>query len=85
MSDFADLVARAVNPSMSREERESVYAVVREAILRMQEKHALPPSDPQASLQRHLIEETIRDIEADIARYLVYEKMKVAAAAQDRQ
>lgn len=84
MSDFADLVARAVNPSMSREERESVYSVVREAILRMQEKHALPPSDPQARLQRHLIEETIRDIEADIARHLAYEKMRDAEAAQDQ-
>ena len=85
MSDFADLVARAINPSMSREERESVYVVVREALLSMQEKRELAPTDPQATLQRHLIEETIRDIEADILRYLTYEKMHKSAAAQERE
>ncbi len=85
MSDFADLVARAVNPSMTREEREAVYTVVREAILSMQAKHQLAPSDPQAELQRHLIEETIRDIELEIARHLAYRRLKETAAAQDRE
>lgn len=85
MSDFTDLVARAVNPSMSREEREKVYAVVRQAVLRLQEKEALDPRDPRRAMQRHLVEETIRDIESDIGRFLVIEKMRAARAMQDAE
>ena len=41
MSDFSDLVAKAIQPSMTREEREAVYTVVRKAVLRLQEREAL--------------------------------------------
>lgn len=85
MSDFTDLVARAVNPSMSREERESVYGVVRQAVLRLQERENLDPRDPRRNLQRHLVEETIRDIEADIVRYLAMKKIREVVAAQDAE
>lgn len=85
MSDFTDLVARAVNPSMSREEREKVYGVVRQAVLKLQEQESLDPHDPRRGLQRHLVEETIRDIEADITRFLAYKRMREAVAAQDAE
>ena len=85
MSDFADLVARAVNPTMSRAERETVYKVVREAVLRLQEREALPPDDPRADLQRHLVEETIRDVEFDITRHLALERIARATAAQNAE
>ncbi|GJE53841.1 MULTISPECIES: hypothetical protein [Methylobacterium] len=85
MSDFTDLVARAVNPSMGREERESVYSVVRQAVLRLQERENLEPGHPQRSLQLHLVEETIRDIESDVVRFLTMKKMREAAALQDAE
>ncbi|GLS42402.1 hypothetical protein [Methylobacterium brachythecii] len=85
MSDFTDLVARAVNPSMSREERDAVYDVVRQAVLRLQERENLDPNDPRRSLQRHLVEETIRDIEIDIVRYVTLKKLADVAAKQDAE
>lgn len=82
MSDFAELVARAVNPRMSRPEREAVYAVVREAVLRLQEREQTAPDDPRFAYQQHLIEETIRDLESDIARAEALRKLDEALAAQ---
>jgi hypothetical protein len=70
MSDFTDLVARAVSPAMSREEREAVYQVVKQAMRRLQERENLQADDPRARLQEHLVEETIRDVEALVTRYL---------------
>ncbi|MCJ2085896.1 hypothetical protein MKK88_07800 [Methylobacterium sp. E-005] len=83
MSDFSDLVAKAIQPSMTREEREAVYTVVRQAVLRLQEREALPPNDPRVALQRHLVEETIRDVEGDVARYASLRKLDAAFAAQN--
>jgi hypothetical protein len=83
MSEFADLVASAVNPSMTRDEREAVYAVVKEAVQRLQAREGLRADDPRAALQQHLIEETIRDVEADIARVVSMEKLERAFAAQN--
>ncbi|GJE10658.1 MULTISPECIES: hypothetical protein [Methylobacterium] len=83
MSDFSDLVAKAIQPSMTREEREAVYSVVRQAVLRLQEREALPPEDPRVTLQRHLVEETIRDIEGDVARFQSLRKLEEAFAAQN--
>ncbi|GEO98761.1 hypothetical protein [Methylobacterium haplocladii] len=85
MSDFTDLVARAVSPSMSRQEREAVYGVVRQAVLRLQERENLDPGHIQASLQVHLVEETIRDVESDIVRFLTMKKMQETAARQDAE
>lgn len=82
MSDFTDLVARAVNPTMSRAEREGVYSVVRQAVLRLQERENLEPGHPQRDLQLHLVEETIRDIESDVTRYESMRKLDEAFAAQ---
>jgi hypothetical protein len=82
MSDFSALIAKAINPSMAREEREAVYAVVRDAVLRLQERDGLAAADPAAALRRHLVEETIRDIEGDIARYEAMRKLDEAFAAQ---
>ncbi|MDP4025534.1 hypothetical protein Q8W71_23140 [Methylobacterium sp. NEAU 140] len=82
MSDFSDLVAKAIQPSMSRAEREAVYTVVRQAVQRLQEREALPPDDPRVALQRHLVEETIRDVEGDISRYEALRKLELAEAAQ---
>jgi hypothetical protein len=83
MSDFSDLVAKAIQPSMTREEREAVYTVVRQAVFRLQEREALPPGDPRVALQRHLVEETIRDVEGDVARYESLRKLDAAFAAQN--
>ncbi|KQT14661.1 hypothetical protein ASG40_04920 [Methylobacterium sp. Leaf399] len=83
MSDFTDLVARAVNPSMSREERDDVYRVVKQALLRLQEREGLDPADPRTALQQHLVEETIRDVEADIGKILSMQKLERAFAAQN--
>ena len=83
MSDFSDLVAKAIQPSMTRAEREAVYTVVRQAVLRLQEREAFPPEDPRVALQRHLVEETIRDVEADVARYESLRKLDAAFAAQN--
>ncbi|WP_336489158.1 hypothetical protein [Methylobacterium nigriterrae] len=83
MSEFADLVARAITPSMDRAEREGVYAVVRQAVLRLQEREGLSADDPRIALQRHLVEETIRDVEADITRYEALRKLDAALAAQN--
>jgi hypothetical protein len=83
MSDFSDLVAKAIQPSMTREEREAVYSVVRQAVLRLQEREALSPDDPRVALQRHLVEETIRDIEGDVARYQSLRKLEQAFAVQN--
>ncbi|KQP07572.1 hypothetical protein ASF28_10540 [Methylobacterium sp. Leaf99] len=82
MSEFADLIARAVNPSMTREARESVYGVVKEAVQRLQTRDGMEPDDPRIALQQHLVEETIRDVEADIARFTSLEKLERAHAAQ---
>lgn len=87
MSDFTDLVARAVSPAMSREEREAVYQVVKQAMRRLQERENLAPDEPRALLQSHLVEETIRDVEALVTRYLARqtileaERANAAAAA----
>ncbi|RVU20601.1 hypothetical protein [Methylobacterium oryzihabitans] len=70
MSEFTDLVARAVSPSMSREEREAVYTTVREAVRRLQDRQEMTADDPRTLLQDHLIDETIRDIEERITRHL---------------
>jgi len=85
MSDFSDLVAKAIQPSMTREEREAVYTVVRQAVLRLQEREAFPPDDPRVALQRHLVEETIRDIESDVARFESLRKLDEAFAAQSKE
>ena len=84
MSDFADLVAQAVNPSMNRAEREAVYDVVRQAVLRLREREGLSADDPAVAMQHHLVEETIRDVEADIARFEAMRKLDEAQAAQTR-
>lgn len=85
MADFTDLIARAVTPSMGREEREQVYTVVRQAVQRLQDRENLAPDDPRILLQRHLIEETIRDVEFDIVRYLTLRKIEQARAAQNAE
>lgn len=85
MSDFSVLVAKAINPSMSREERETVYTMVRTAVLRLQERDGLDPSDPRAAYRRHLVEETIRDIESDVARFESLRKLDEAFAAQAKE
>ncbi|SFK28061.1 hypothetical protein [Methylorubrum salsuginis] len=85
MADFSDLVARAVSPAMSREEREEVYNVVRAAVQRLQEREGLAADDPGILLQRHLIEETIRDVEFDITRFLTLRRIAEAKAAQDAE
>lgn len=85
MSEFADLVARAVNPSMTRDEREAVYGVVRQAVQRLQEREALAEGDPRIALQRHLVEETIRDVESDISRFVALEKLDRAFAVQEAE
>ncbi|SFG76531.1 hypothetical protein [Methylobacterium gossipiicola] len=82
MSEFADLVARAVNPSMSRDARQAVYGVVKEAVQRLQARDGMAADDPRIALQQHLVEETIRDVEADIARFISLEKLERAHAAQ---
>ncbi|MEH3116502.1 MAG: hypothetical protein PGN25_02540 [Methylorubrum populi] len=85
MADFTDLIARAVTPSMSREEREQVYTVVRQAVQRLQDRENLGPDDPRILLQRHLIEETIRDVEFDIARFLTLRRIEQARSAQNAE
>ncbi|KQP31775.1 hypothetical protein ASF49_10115 [Methylobacterium sp. Leaf104] len=82
MSEFTDLIARAVNPTMSRTEREAVYGVVKQAVERLQARDGLEPNDPRSALQQHLVEETIRDVEADIARFHALEKLERAHAVQ---
>ena len=82
MSDFSDLVAKAIQPSMTRAEREAVYTVVRQAVIRLQERQSLSPDDPQVALQRHLVEETIRDVEGDVARFEALRKLEEAFVAQ---
>lgn len=82
MQTFVDLIAKAVNPSMSRDERERVYSVVRQAVLRLHEGRAPLTADPQVALQLHLVEETIRDLEAEIARHNAMERMRLATEAQ---
>lgn len=83
MSDFADLVARAVNPSMTREERDAVYRVVKEALQSLQTREGLSANDPRTALQQHLVEETIRDVEFDIGRIVSLQKLDRALAAQN--
>ncbi|WP_375407688.1 hypothetical protein [uncultured Methylobacterium sp.] len=83
MSDFADLVARAVNPSMTREERDAVYRVVKDALRSFQDREGLSANDPRAALQQHLVEETIRDVEFDIGRIVSLQKLERAFAAQN--
>lgn len=82
MQTFVDLIANAVNPSMSRDERERVYGVVRQAVLRLYEDRSPLTADPQAALQLHLVEETIRDLEAEIMRHNAMARMRLATEAQ---
>lgn len=83
MSDFTDLVARAVNPSMTREERDAVYRVVKQALQSLQKREGLSANDPRTALQQHLVEETIRDVEFDIGRIVSLQKLERALAAQN--
>lgn len=80
MSAFTDMVAQAVSPAMSREERDVVYRAVKDAVLRLQDAEGRAPTDPDAVLRMHLVEETVRDVEADIVRYLVLEGMRATPA-----
>lgn len=82
MSDFSDLILRAVNPDMDRAAREDVYRTVRAAIRRLHERAGLGPLDPDAMLQQHVVEETIRDVEAQIMRYRAQRQLDEAQAAQ---
>ena len=82
MPDFSELVAQAVKPTMTRAEREAVYGVVRQAVRRLQEREGLADDDVRLALQNHLVEETIRDLEADIARAEALRKLDAALAAQ---
>ena len=82
MSDFTDLVVRAVNPDMPRDEREHVYATVRAAIRALHDRDARSPVDPQTLIQQHVVEETIRDVEAQILRFLAQRRLEQAQAAQ---
>jgi len=82
MSEFTDLIARAVNPAMSRAEREAVYGVVKQAVERLQTRDGLSPDDPRIAFQQHLVEETIRNVEADIARFVSLEKLERAHSVQ---
>ncbi|WP_264049159.1 hypothetical protein [Methylobacterium flocculans] len=82
MSEFSNLIARAVNPTMPRAERETVYGVVKQAVARLQARDGLEPDDARVALQQHLVEETIRNVEADIARFLSLEKLERAHSAQ---
>ncbi|GJE57950.1 hypothetical protein [Methylobacterium trifolii] len=82
MSDFSDLVAQAIKPSMNRAEREAVYTVVRQAVRRLQEREAMADDDPRLAIQHHLVEETVRDVEAEIARFEALRKLDAALAAQ---
>lgn len=84
MADFSELVAQAVNPAMTRAEREAVYTVVRQAVQRLQEREALSPTDARFALQNHLVEETIRDVEGEIARTAALRKLDEALAAQNK-
>jgi len=70
---------------MSREERDQVYTVVRQAVQRLQDREGLAGDDPRILLQRHLIEETIRDVEFDIVRFLTLRKIEQARAAQNAE
>ena len=83
MAGFADMVAQAVSPAMSREERDAVYRAVKEAVLRLQEGDGREPTDPEAVLRQHLVEETVRDVEAEVVRYLVLEGMRAKTAGGD--
>ncbi|MCJ2011392.1 hypothetical protein [Methylobacterium sp. J-076] len=85
MSDFSALIAKAIDPAMSRQEREGVYKLVREAVLRLQERDGLDPADHRAAFRRHLVEETIRDIESDVARFESLRKLDEAFAAQAKE
>ncbi|GJD57936.1 hypothetical protein [Methylobacterium dankookense] len=84
MPDFSELVAQAVKPTMNRTEREAVYGVVRQAVRRLQEREGLSDDDPRLALQNHLVEETIRDVEADIARAEAMRKLDEALAVQNQ-
>ena len=83
MAGFADLVAQAVSPTMNREERDVVYRAVKEAVSRLQEGDGLAPTDPETVLRQHLVEETVRDVEAEVVRYLVLEGMRARTAGGD--
>ncbi|GJD35514.1 hypothetical protein [Methylobacterium aerolatum] len=82
MSDFTALIAKAITPAMPREEREAVYTMVRDAVARLQERDGFSSDDPRAALRRHLVEETIRDIEGDLSRFEALRKLEAAFAAQ---
>ncbi|ACA19201.1 conserved hypothetical protein [Methylobacterium sp. 4-46] len=79
-SDFIDLVARAISPTMSREEREAVYQVVRQAVQRLQAREGLCRGDPRTELQLHLIEETISEVEGMVTRFIARRTIDTAAA-----
>lgn len=82
MSDLADLVTRAVNPDMDRAARDMVYETVRAAVRRLHARQELSPLDHQALVQQHVVEETIRDVEAQILRFLAQRNLERAQAAQ---
>ncbi len=71
----------SLTPAMTREEREAVYQVVKQAMRRLQERENLQPDDPRARLQEHLVEETIRDVEALVTRYLARQTILEAERA----
>ncbi|GJD47407.1 hypothetical protein OPKNFCMD_0114 [Methylobacterium crusticola] len=83
MSDFTDLVARAISPTMSRAEREAVYQIVKQAMRRLQARESLQPDDPRAMLQHHMVEETIRDVEAQVTRFLARQTILAAEREQE--
>lgn len=83
MPDFTDMVARAVSPAMSREEREAIYEVVRRAVLRLQDAEGTPSDDPGLMFQQHLVEDTIRDVEAEITRYLALRRLEAGEEGSD--
>jgi hypothetical protein len=84
VSDFSDLILRAVNPDMELSAREDVYRTVRAAIRRLHERANLDPLDLDARLQQHAVEETIRDVETRIMRYRAQRQLEEAQAAQRR-
>ncbi|MFE1598044.1 hypothetical protein [Methylobacterium sp. ID0610] len=77
-SDFTDLIARAISPAMSRDEREAVYRVVRQAFQRLQEREGAERDDLRAELQAHLIEETIGEVEGMVSRYIAQQTIDTA-------
>ncbi len=82
MSGFKTLLYKAISPDVPPEDRAIVYQQVREAMLRLmtQDPATFDPGDQ--AYQRHLVEEAIRDIEAEIARYLAMKQMAEAQGVE---